>query len=282
MSELLAWQVLDAMACDLRRAGHPERAGFMHWERVVEQSGVHDDDHTPLRYHFGGPHGKEPRWFVLVQMFYNQNEVRKLLTASDVVLINYGLHYCQPARAGADTRCWQRYQQYVAELERLFISLQAHASQPGKVAIFQETSAQHFPQVPPGTLPPQDATGDWEMRYFFPRLGPRAPEQCRCSKIGAEPLRMQALRNVSARYPAVRVLPMHPLLAPRHQWHQQDCRARSEAWHRAEREGQARGGCDCTHYCYSPAFWKVYFRALLVELRAGLRFSSSAPANTGV
>ena len=43
----------------------------------------------------GAPDG--PGWFVLVQMFYNAGEVAKLLNASDVVLINYGLHYCQPA-----------------------------------------------------------------------------------------------------------------------------------------------------------------------------------------
>ena len=47
------------------------------------------------------PHGASPRWFVLSQMYYNAGEVRKLLDASDVALVNYGLHYCQPARPGA-------------------------------------------------------------------------------------------------------------------------------------------------------------------------------------
>ena len=43
------------------------------------------------------------------------------------------------------------------------------------------------------------------------------------------PLRTQLLRNLSRAYPAVRVLPTHALLQPRHAWHQQDCKVREQA-----------------------------------------------------
>ena len=78
------------------------------------------------------------------------------------------------------------------------------------------------------------------------------------------PLRTQLLRNLSRAYPAVRVLPMHSLLQPRHGWHQQDCKVREQA--RAAGSDKVGEGCDCTHYCYSPVFWRVYFRSLLGQL----------------
>ena len=280
-------QALGAMACDLRRSGHPEHAAFMRWETVAMQSGQHNEGQKHLRYNWAGPHGgrDDPRWFVLDQMFYNKKEVQKVVTASDVVIINYGLHYCQPVRPGADARCWEKYRQHGAELEELFTTLQAHASQPGKVAIFQETSAQHFAQAGPNTPPAelarieaQSQVGDWETRYFFPRLGPqqlRPPGRCHCVKTSqaaatahVTPMRTELVRNISRRYPAVRVLPLYELTAPRHQWHQQDCREQSQVLLGRRVSGADRGGCDCTHYCYSPAFWRTYFAALLRELQA--------------
>lgn len=85
-------------------------------------------------------------------------------------------------------------------------------------------------------------------------------------------MRTALLRNLSTRYPAVRLLRAHDLLAPRYGWHQQDCRARVEASRRGEAAGRA--GCDCTHYCFSPTFWRVYLRALVDELRAAQRHSA--------
>ena len=97
--------------------------------------------------HSGGGGTARRRWFVLVQMFFNPGEVAKLLNASDVVLINYGLHYCQPVRADADGRCREQFARHERELRELLASLQAFASRPGKRAVLQETSAQHFPQA---------------------------------------------------------------------------------------------------------------------------------------
>ena len=52
--------------------------------------------------------------------------------------------------------------------------VQAFASLPGKHAVLQETSAQHFPQAALHCV--HGSTGDWETRAFFPRLGPAPPE----------------------------------------------------------------------------------------------------------
>ena len=274
-------QALDAFACDLRRDNHPQMAGFLDWERVMSATGRHREEDVPRRYRFAGPHGgaggageaDQMRWYWLNQMNYNKGEVQKLLAASDVVLINIGLHYCQPIRAGADARCREQFTRLETELHELFSMLSAWATcaegvARGRVPIFQESSAQHFPRAEASQLaePSAPSTGDWETRSFFPQLAPPNGE-CRCAETddGAAPLRTQLVRNVSRRYPAVRVLPLHSLLAPRHRWHQQDCRARSEALHRPDLAGSAsaKGGCDCTHYCWTPAFWRVYFRALL-------------------
>ena len=88
-------------------------AGFLQWERVQADAGRMREDTRFQRYtygHSGGGDGTggRRRWFVLVQMFYNAGEVAKLLNASDVVLINYGLHYCQPARKRTRTRTRSR------------------------------------------------------------------------------------------------------------------------------------------------------------------------------
>ena len=89
-------------------------------------------------------------------------------------------------------------------------------------------------------------------------------------------MRTQLLRNVSARFPAVRVLPVQRLLRARYGWHHEDCRSVSEALE--GRQGGARGGCDCTHYCFSPNFWRVYFSALLQEVRGALTRSEGGVA----
>lgn len=298
-------QALDAMACDLRRLGMPRAAGFLDWPLVHAAAGRMDEEARPRRYHWGGPHGQGPQWYVLSQMYYSRSEVAKLLLASDVVLINYGLHYCQPVRPVPDGRCVAKFEQYEAEMHELFASLQQFGSVAGRVAIFQETSTQHFPPVD-WLSPAQqahaggNATGDWELRSFFPGLGPKPPAQCRCAPTGASdvPLRTRLIRNLTSRYPAVRLLRLHDLLAPRYGWHQQDCKARAQAQQRwlddggqtrGEAEGASEGagegaggnrhrsalmapppadaGCDCTHYCYSPNFWQVWQRALVDALR---------------
>ena len=128
-------QTLDAIACDLRRGGGgggAADAAFLKWDAVAAAAGRFDEAARPQRYNYAGPHGAGPKWFVLTQMFYNAAEVEKLLAASDVVLINYGLHYCQPSRAGADAGCAAQFRRHETELRALFGRLEAWAAErPG-------------------------------------------------------------------------------------------------------------------------------------------------------
>lgn len=272
MGDSLMQQMLDAAGCDLRRDGRQAAASFLRWDRVLAEAGRMHEDVRMYRYNYGGPVGEagSPRFFVLVQMFYNEGEIRKLLNASDVVVVNYGLHYCQPARVGADARCTGEFERHAREMRALLVLLQAWVGEAPRRrrAIVQETAAQHFPQNPAACAAGTNAppTGDWETRAFFPRLGPEPPAQCRCEPSAADgvPLRTQLLRNLTRGFPAVRVLPMHALLAPRYGWHHQDCKVRARA--RAE-GGAPAAGCDCTHYCFSSTFWRVYFGSLLGALR---------------
>ena len=67
-------------------------------------------------------------------MFYNRGELARLLSASDVVIVNHGLHYCQPERPAADSRCQEQFARHASELEETFAALSAFAARPGKVA----------------------------------------------------------------------------------------------------------------------------------------------------
>jgi len=237
-------------------------SGFMKWPRVLAGAGRFDEESRPLRYNYAGPHGANPAWFFLNQMFYNPGEVEKVLAASDVVIINYGLHYCQPSRPGADARCHQQFARYESEMAELLARLNVWVAASGRrrrVAILQETSAQHFAPVAGGS-----ATGDWELRHFFPHLG---ATPCNCTPSGAQalPLRTQLVRNLTVRYPRVRLLRVHDLLHRRFGWHQQDCKGRVLA---RRRRTTGLLGCDCTHYCFSPAFNRRYWWELKQHLLA--------------
>ena len=295
-------QSLDAIACEARRLGVPERAAFMKWDVVLGAAGQFNEDMRPQRYNWAGPHGPAaagrdgPRWFVLSQMYFNAREVGKLLEASDVAIINYGLHYCQPVRIGADDRCREQFGRYESEMRSLLRMLQDFVASSGgsKVAVLMETSAQHFPAAKGVST-----TGDWELREWFPRPGPTPPATCQCAPTASSaaapsamsatassatslPLRTQLLRNLSGQYPGVRLMRLHDLLAPRYGWHQQDCKEQELVRWRPRAQStrgtlarQVVHGCDCTHYCYSPSFWRRYFHVLRGHIVAGREWRPS-------
>ena len=129
------------------------------------------------RYIHAGLHGAGPKWFVLTQMFYNAAEVEKLLAASDVVLINYGLHYCQPSRAGADGGCAAQFRRHETELRALFGWLEAGGGAPGRARRRREMRGLSRDAPPPGAR----SSGDWETRSFSAPRAERASERCRCT-----------------------------------------------------------------------------------------------------
>ena len=270
LGDSLMNQLVDAMACALRRLGQPDRAGVLDWSYVMTKAGTLPEHTSPLRYRFAGPHGSNPSWFFLSQMFYNKGEVAKLLAVSDAVIINYGLHYCHPSRINADAACTARFAKYQDEMTELFGTLDQWVREGGRrkrVAIFQETTAQHFGDSD-SKASPDEYTGDWERREFFPLIGYTPPAQCKCEPTGSKavPMRTQYVRNLSARFPNVRLLRAHDLLAPRYGWHQQDCKANALRQTGVVKRGEPSKevlGCDCTHYCYSPSWHGRYYRELV-------------------
>ena len=238
-------QSLDAIACDLRRRpslGGEAAAGFLDWKVVHDSVGRFDEDRRPLRYRWAGPHGSAAggegiasggagiatggeamatggeghgatsslEWFVLSQQYYSRGELTKLLAVADVAIVNYGLHYCQPVRPGADERCHASHRRYEAEMAEVFSRLQAHAeSGAHRASVFIETSAQHFPTISLDESSAQfaggRAIGSWELRSFFPRLGPQPPAACSCAPTGRgdAPMRTRLVRNLSRSFPKV-------------------------------------------------------------------------------
>ncbi len=70
---------------------------------------------------------------------YMRSDMAGILSMADVVVVNYGLHY-----HGPEGHPELKMQEYETEMRSLFGQLEKHASQPGKAAVFRETSAQHF------------------------------------------------------------------------------------------------------------------------------------------
>eukprot|EP00965_Chrysotila_dentata_P215500 6188809-Pleurochrysis_carterae.AAC.4 len=124
----------------------------------------------------------------------------------------------------------------------------------GRLALWRETSAQHFAggaysagaaRPPPGTpcacvRAPSDASGSSDLNVVSARLE----------------------REIAPAH-GVALVPFSNLTRARHDMH----RAHFCSYH-----GQRRVGicCDCTHFCYSPLFWDAAFGGLLLALRQAL------------
>ena len=71
---------------------------------------------------------------------YKRSDTAGVLSLSDVVVINYGLHYHAPPGEPPDSK----FAIYEAAMRGLLTQLAAFAKGTGKAALFRETSAQHF------------------------------------------------------------------------------------------------------------------------------------------
>lgn len=146
-------------------------------------------------------------------------------------------------------------------------SLEAFAAQPGKAAVFRETSAQHFkattgdyhdavrkdpslvlaPAPQPQQQPPQQWTG---------------PSMCqRIAETEPPNWRNEALGNLFRRhrYRHVTLQPFEALTRPRWDFHSS-----------TKLGGDGEWRSDCTHFCYSPCFWEESFEDLASALRQSL------------
>lgn len=157
-----------------------------------------------------------------------------------VAVFNYGLHYHTATNFGG----------MLDELFELFSSWAAGA--PGRVPLFRELSAQHFPG------------GSWKPGAHKPPPG----TPCACEPLHARDAasgleRVAANQNVEfnnmlalkANARGVGVVPFFNLTAPRHNMHRR---------HFCSYSNQLKVGrcCDCTHFCYTPLLWDHFFASL--------------------
>lgn len=205
---------------------------------------------------------------------YEHDVVAALLRSSDVLLLNYGLHY-RHSNMGT----------YVADMRALFAHIQRANAQAGAGAqgggtrvLFRETTAQHF-----------KGTGAYTVGAE--RVGSNG---CVCSAhtqavsfenhIAVENgFVAQLAANVTAG--AVPVVPFYALTVPRYNMHNAD----DWCGHGASRQQALKAGgaarlmrarasscCDCTHFCFTPQLYDAYFAGVERALALADRRASAS------
>lgn len=175
------------------------------------------------------------------------------------------------AQRAQDVETWQkevREGAFYADMGRMFELLGAWAAAalrpgegvspsrgPGRPVVVREVSAQHF-----------RGTGSyvsWEQGHTASR------GECGCEAMPAALIRNNTvtvqnaiLHELAARHRLVRIMPYYDLTSARWDMHLQS--------HCDIRDSQMRCICDCTHYCYTPAFWRHAFDAMVRSLEASL------------
>ena len=123
---------------------------------------------------------------------------------------------------------------------------------PGKVGIFRDTAAEHL--APYG----QSDYAPGETNH------PTGAHGCQCSpfdEAGKENNKARMLarevEGLFAKFPRVKLLPWYDLTEARHDMHEAQFCA-------FEGNKMSPGGfcCDCTHFCYTPVFWRHFFSRL--------------------
>jgi hypothetical protein len=192
------------------------------------------------------------------------------LAGADAVVLNFGLHY-------------HSFADYERMLRTAAVELEAFGRGAGRAALWRETSAQNFPgksgdydeAVASGAalVLKENATDDDRPaeRADAQWLGPSMckPHSGRLARGGLPHLkaggwRNELLRKVLGEAGAshVQVQPFEAMTAER--W---DYMA-STKWV-ANAAGPGKWLADCTHLCYSPAFWDLTIHDLHAALLAG-------------
>lgn len=195
---------------------------------------------------------------------------------ADVIVLNFGLH------AGNASHYRMLMTHALRDLERF-------GRQPGKVAVYRETSSQHFP-APSGDYheairrnplvvqakPPASAkaAGHAKAAGRAKSLGRKevqeptwaGPSMCRqIEKEAPQHWRNAVLSQLLSDrpHPHVHFQPFEALTRPRWDFHS------VAKW--------ANGGwkSDCTHWCWSPCFWELSFHDLFQVLSASTSQSSA-------
>lgn len=195
----------------------------------------------------------------------------------DVLVLNFGLHYHVEG-------------EYVGALRAAFDDLAAFASarRDGRVAVFRETSAQHFAATD-GDYDRADASA----RGFVESSGKSKAKRCSDTDVCVQPCRplaknMSAWRNRALhrvastrsagggrgrRWGAIRVQPFESVTRARWDYH-----VASKTDYNQQRR---RWIHDCTHFCYSPSFWQESLHDLRVTIEPGTTRPALKEASRG-
>ena len=216
---------------------------------------------------------------------YKRSDAAGILSLSDVVVFNYGLHYHSPPGDPPDAK----FDIYEKAMRGLFHQLAVFASAAGKGALFRETSAQHFRET--GSYASEEQAHPKEM----------GPNGCICHPMAPEVLYnndVSRLNDIVAKLakevgPPVGVLPFYNLTAPRFDMHEAGFCGFEQKRGNPESDGQCWYGCmrqcvcvcvcvcmqsaqtdahasvcasDCTHLCHTPQLWRHVFAGLHEQL----------------
>lgn len=181
---------------------------------------------------------------------------------ADVVVYNFGLWH-------------HTFSDYRAAVDAALRELDAFGRLPGKVAVFRETSAQHF-DAPTGDYDdalrrdpalvllnataelPSDAGGG-ARKWVGPSMCRQGPASASPARGWRNEVMHETIRRLGLEH--VFVQPFEEITRERWDYHA------SAVWNSARR----RWASDCTHFCYSPVFWELSAHQLFNTLaKAGL------------
>jgi len=226
LGDSMMQQTMDAMECEARLTGvyaspTSEFTKSMHSSGAKAPLGIQPKDHDP----------REPP---LLQLHlrgdrkYNRDEVLKTLnTTIDTIIVFFGLH--EPDE--------HEYRSQMKELAQVLDDWMKDV--PGRIAMFKEMSAQHFSS--------DKGTGKYDDRDKLRS----SKDNCRCSALRTtvEP-RNEFLHDLlRQQHPKIKIIPFWDLTAPRYNMHHES----------AMSIDGIRSVCDCTHFCFSPEFYRREF-----------------------
>ena len=148
------------------------------------------------------------------------------------------------------------------------LDLDAFGQLPGKVAVFRETSAQHF-GVPTGDY--DEALAKDPTLVLASERAPTAAARSPTSRterqwLGPSMCAKQAKDARSWRNEMVHDIISRHRLANVHVWPFEEITRERWDMHASTKWSSGRWVSDCTHLCYSQSFWDLSFHDLYVTL----------------
>jgi hypothetical protein len=248
-----------------------------------------------------------PRWHVLHDERYEREHFERLLANADVAIVSLAPppetehdSLVTPGYASELAEVFARLQAHATSGHGKMSIFHQASPRASPQQLWTQATPRAEPELGHGPILGQVAMLGKDGAATKLRDSAQPPAKagpgCRCMPRPASigPSRLdRLLRNLSASHSAVRVLWVKDFLAPRYGWHHQDCSARVEA--RQHRLDEANGPraigvaespsasemgraahkvsegsairCDCTRYCYSQRFWRVWLQLLLETIR---------------